>query len=211
METILRVDNIVKSYGSAFKFGPVSLDVHAGEVIALMGPNGAGKTTLIRLITGLLQKDSGKVESQGMSSKKTKKLYIGYMSEAISIWDDLEVKHQLAFMADLYRVQIPDEITDLVHLLGLDKYMNVRGSHLSQGNRRKLSLILSILHDPEILVLDEPFNGLDSISRKNTIQWIRDRVNKQDKPRAVIIASHQLEGLESFFDRLVVLKDGALS
>ena len=139
------------------------------------------------------------------------KTHIGYMSEEISIWPDLRCGEQVKLLAALYGCG--DETgSQLLERLRLEEYINHKGSSLSLGNQRKLSLVLSVVHEPALLILDEPFNGLDALSRRETSKWLRERVHSASSrgPKAVLLSSHQLEEIENCADRVLIMKDGCI-
>ncbi len=168
MASILRASGLWKSYGSSFTLGPLDLSLERGEVLAILGPNGAGKSTCLNILAGLMVADAGSLQTTST----------GYMREEISIWNDLTCREQVELLSGLYGIRGKGPGEELLATLGLGPWLDRPGAELSMGNRRKLSLVLSVLHSPELLILDEPFNGLDALARRRTVRWIKDWVKK---------------------------------
>ena len=210
MKTLMEISGLRKDYREDFSLGPLSFSIHESEVLALLGPNGAGKTTCLNMITGLLKGESGSCIFTDPGEESWIRR-IGYMSEELSIWPDLCCGEQIDFIAKLYDCD-NDYAFRLAGQLGLGSYFNIPGSNLSQGNRRKLSLVLSAVHDPQLLILDEPFNGLDALGRRETSKWLKARVQPSGsgRPRAVLISSHQLEEIENCADRVLIMRSGKI-
>ena len=210
METLLSISRLRKQYSPAFTMGPLDFAIQSGEILAILGPNGSGKTTCLKMIAGIMSGGSGQYSFNDPDLTPYKS-HIGYMSEEISIWPDLRCCEQVKMLADIYSSS--SEIgSELVKRLKLEEYIHHKGSSLSLGNQRKLSLVLSVVHDPALLILDEPFNGLDALGRRETSKWLRERVHSASSkgPKAVLLSSHQLEEIEKCADRVLIMKDGCI-
>ena len=210
MKPLMSVLGLSKRFGRDFELGPVDFSLFPGEVLALLGPNGAGKTTCLRMVAGLLSPDGGGIDLSGVSCPERMKL--GYMSEELSFWPDLSCRAQIEFAAGLYGL---DSLAGLrlCDCLELSGFLDCQAARLSLGNRRKLSLVLSAVHEPPVLILDEPFNGLDAGARRKASRWIRERCSKQEAGTAgsVLLSSHQLEEIEACADRVLFIKNGLIA
>ena len=212
MKSLIDVCGLQKSYSTGFALRDISFSLNPGEVLVVFGPNGAGKSTCLRILAGLLQRDGGTVRIVDDTSPQDWKKSIGYMSEEIAIWPDMTCLEQARFVAGLYEYprnhEAEKRIDDLLHRFDLRDFGYTLGSRLSLGNRRKLSLLLSVLHDPPVLILDEPFNGLDLKTRQHTVRWISEY--RLIPGRGVILATHLQEEIRQFADRILSIEDGEL-
>ena len=189
----------------------VDLRIPNGLLYALLGPNGSGKSTLMKLTVGMLKPDSGRVLVNGVDATLepiSVRRSIGYMPEEIVTYDSLTPAEYLSFIASLY--EMPDETVQsrskaLVRLLALDEYMTKPIGELSHGNRQKVVLAASIIHDPSVLILDEPFSGLDPQSAKVLKETLLDYVSRG---KTVIISTHVLELAEAISKRVAIMQRG---
>lgn len=192
----IRLANIFFSYpekrvleGFNFKFpGP--------GTVMITGANGSGKTTLLKLIAGILKPQEGIIETYKISE-------IGYVPENPVLWENFTVKEQLEMMAELYSVGISDELKILIYDLGLNDFSDVFAQKLSNGYRRKLNFLLSILHNPKLLILDEIFNALDESSIEVIIKFLQQYAMN----RTVIIATNRVDILGNSYDEVILLKE----
>lgn len=168
----LRFDGVSKSYGSIAAVASLSLDVHAGEIFGLIGPDGAGKTTAMRIVCALLAPDAGSVFILGrdvVRAPHSVKRHIGYMPQRFSLYGDLTVAENLRFFADMYEVpsaKRQEQEERLMQFSRLAPFRNRRAAQLSGGMKQKLALSCTLIHTPEVLVLDEPTTGVDPLSRQ---------------------------------------------
>jgi ABC-2 type transport system ATP-binding protein len=212
-QLMLRAEGVVKRYGARAALGGVSISLHAGQWVALLGPNGAGKSTLFAVLTGLFAADAGQVEIAGHSlqrepSRALRELGVVYQQTALDL--DLSVERNLRFHAALHGMpkalaQERIEAGLLTHGLTADRGRAVR--ELSGGNRRKVELVRALLHEPALLLMDEPTVGLDPRSRRDLITAIQAEVAR--RPCAVLWATHLVEEAESAH-RVLVLHKGQL-
>jgi ABC-type multidrug transport system ATPase subunit len=208
MATLL-VKNLHKSFGRTEALRGVTFEGHSGEVLALIGPNGAGKTTILRCVAGLLLPDDG--ESQilsGAANPGDPRDAIAFMPETPDLYASLTVAEHIRFIALAYRV--PDWQSRAASLLGrfeLTGQSDALPSELSQGMRRKLALTMALLHGAQVVLLDEPFNGLDPRAARELRELIRDLAADGV---AVILSTHRLEETERLADRFAVTFKGQI-
>ncbi|WP_099209993.1 ABC transporter ATP-binding protein [Thermococcus henrietii] len=198
----LNVRNLRKSYGNFLALRGINLEVEEGEVFALLGPNGAGKTTLIRILVEGLHYDSGEVLVFGKPLSKETARLIGYVPQESIAYDILTVRENMSFYADLYDAPM-GRIDELIEEFSLPA--DKKTKELSGGQRKKLNLAIALLHEPKILILDEPSNGLDVPARRELWEIIR-RFRREGK--TVIIATHYMEEAEKLADRVAIINEG---
>ncbi len=204
----LELRNATKHYGDLRALDDVSFTVEAGRILGFLGPNGAGKTTAMRAVFGLVRLDRGEVAWNGVRLKPDQLLRFGYMPETRGLYRKMTVRDQLVYLAQLHGLSSREaaEATDrwLEELGVLD-----RGDHkvetLSHGNQQKVQLAAALVHDPEVLVLDEPFSGLDPIGVETMEDIIRSRAAEG---ATVLFSSHQLDLVEGLVDDVVVISKG---
>ncbi|MFA5693251.1 MAG: ATP-binding cassette domain-containing protein [Acholeplasmataceae bacterium] len=205
---MLEVNNVTLKYGDFTAVKDLNFEVKKGEIFGLLGTNGAGKTTTFRTIMGLLNPSNGyvKYNDEFVSYKTVDE--IGYMIEERSLLTKLTVKDLMLFFGQLKNVSKEDILTRLDYWLdrfNITDYKNKKIKELSKGNQQKIQFISALINEPTLLVLDEPFAGLDVINTELFIKAIRDY---QDKGATIIFSSHQIDHVESFCERLVVLEKG---
>ena len=208
---MLEVNGLTKSYGKLTAVSGVSFRVNAGETIGLLGPNGAGKTTTVSVIAGLLSPDSGEVLIDGKRVKSDTdpvKLKIGLVPQDMALYDQLSARDNLTFFAALYSLagtKAKQAMDDALNLVGLSDRANDRVKEFSGGMKRRLNLAAALLHDPQILLLDEPTVGVDPQSR-NAIFDNLDVLKKRGK--TLIYTTHYMEEAERLCDRIVIIDHG---
>lgn len=205
----LEIKNITKKYGSYNALDDMSFSVDEGSIFGLLGPNGAGKTTLIRIITNILVPDQGEVRLNGIKCENFNlKHLIGYMPEERGLYKKMKVGEQLIYLAQLRGMSVKDaeaKIKYWLDRLGASEWYNKKIDDLSKGMSQKIQFISTVMHDPKLLILDEPFSGLDPINAK----LIEEEMIQLKKSGAVIIFStHRLEHVEEFCDSLVLVNKG---
>lgn len=203
---------IVKDYGTHRALNDVSFTVRQGEIVGLLGPNGAGKTTTMRIITGFIPATSGEVylgDSEVHSAPMEIKKKIGYMPENISLYTEMRVRDYLEFCAALKQVPVSkrqervEYAMEMVHIADREKFVIGR---LSKGYRQRVGLAQAILHDPEVLILDEPTVGLDP----RQIVEIRSLIRSLAGDRTVILSTHILPEVEQTCERVIIINKGNL-
>lgn len=205
----IEVKNLEKSYGSFKALKGINLSVSRGEIFGFLGPNGAGKTTTIKIITTMLPPDSGEAYVLGHSvidESKEVRRKIGVLPEAFGFYEEMRALSYLAFNGSFYR---KDEIRckEMLKLVGLEKVADRKISTFSHGMRQKLGLALAMLNDPEVLVLDEPTNGLDPKAIFEFEEIIR---GLKDEGRTIFLSSHILPEVQKLCDRVCIINEGSV-
>lgn len=208
----IRVQNLVKKYGTQRAVDGISFDVKSGEILGFLGPNGAGKTTTMKILTCYMLPTEGDVRIGDYSVRQHPeqiKKRIGYLPEHNPLYLDMPVIEYLEFVADIQGVprhQIPQRIREMVRICGLDKEKHKNIGELSKGYRQRVGLAQAMIHNPDILILDEPTTGLDP----NQIVEIRELIREIGKEKTVILSTHILPEVEATCDRIVIINDGKI-
>jgi ABC-2 type transport system ATP-binding protein len=206
------VDGITKSYGQQNAVDNLSFRVNTGEVLGFLGPNGAGKTTTMKAITGFLVPNKGDIWVGGISVSSDPgevKKHIGYLPEHNPLYHDMPVIDFLNFTAGLQGVKksdIESRVADMIHVCGLKSEKHKKIRELSKGFRQRAGLAQALIHDPEVLILDEPTTGLDP----NQIVEIRELIKKIGREKTVILSSHILAEVEATCDRILIIHNGKI-
>lgn len=204
---ILELKDIEKSFGEKRVLRGISLKAEGGKAFGLLGRNGAGKTTSIRILMDVFPADSGQVLVDG-APIDYRKLTIGYLPEERGLYPKKIIVDQLAYFAELKGMSRKAAIAAVdywLEVLDMTEYRNKRLDTLSKGNQQKIQLITAIAHDPDIVILDEPFSGLDPVNA----MLLKDVVKRQiDAGKVVLFSSHQMNYIEEFCDRIAILRDG---
>ena len=205
---MLKVDNVTKYYGDFLAVKNLSFEVNEGEIFGLLGVNGAGKTTTFRMITGLLDKTEGTItlDEKTIDYNATDK--IGFLTEERSLLTKLTVKEQALFYGQLKGMtkrQVETELDRLLERFHILEYKDRKIKELSKGNQQKVQFIMAILHSPKLLILDEPFSGLDPINVELFKEVILEYKNEG---RMIIFSSHRMDHVEYFCEKLLILVKG---
>lgn len=206
----IKVNQVVKIYGTQRAVDQISFEVQQGEIVGFLGPNGAGKSTTMKMITGYLQPDAGKievcgigVEGEGLSTKKK----IGYLPELNPLYQDMFVREYLEFIAGMHKVSATKQrIEEVIELTGLLPESNKLIEQLSKGYKQRVGLAAALIHDPEVLILDEPTTGLDP----NQIIEIREVIRKLGKHKTILFSTHILQEVEALCDRVIIISKGKI-
>ena len=204
----LILDKVHKKYGEIEALRGISMNLKPGEVVGLLGPNGAGKSTLMKILTGSIEQWDGSITHEGLDLKKSIKIIqqkTGYLPENNPLYGELFVLEYLKFVASLYKIK-DAPFTDIIAKVGLTEYSDRKIETLSKGYQQRVGIAAALLHDPEILILDEPTTGLDP----NQMVEIRKLIRTLGKNKIVILSSHILSEVESVCDRVVIIKEGQL-
>ena len=205
---MLKVSNVSKKYGDLLAVNNLSFEVNDGEIFGLLGLNGAGKTTTFRMILGLIDDYIGDITLDGRRIDYSLSDKIGFLTEERSLLTKLTVLEQITYYGVLKSIPI-DEIEKRLdywlEVFGISEYKNKKIKELSKGNQQKIQFISAIINDPKLLILDEPFSGLDPI---NVELFKKVILEFKDKGTSIIFSSHRMEHVELFCDRLVVLVKG---
>ncbi len=204
----IRLHQVSKKYGDQQAVNQISFEVSKGQVVGFLGPNGAGKSTTMKMITGIIQPDQGFIEVCGMQVKgeslATKKK-IGYLPEHNPLYLDMYVREYLAMIASFHSMGNADKkIQEAIEKTGLRSESNKEIGELSKGYRQRVGLAAAILHDPEVLILDEPTTGLDP----NQILEIRSLIRQLGKEKTILFSSHILQEVEAICDHVVIIHKG---
>lgn len=212
LETVLQTQNLTKRYNGLTAVDNLTLEVQRGEIFGLLGPNGAGKTTSINMMCGLLVPDEGKVFIQGKpvhGEDVEVRARVGICPQNAIFWEKLTCLEQLEFIGEIYNV--PRKVArqrgdELIDILGLGEKRDKLASTLSGGMQRRLNLALGLVHDPEILVLDEPEAGLDPQSRI----LVRDYIRSLSRQKTIILTTHNMDEADRMADRVAIIDHGKL-
>lgn len=208
--SVLQVNELVKTYGAQTAVDHISFEINKGEIVGFLGPNGAGKSTTMKMIAGILTPDSGVILINGQtftSDQTLIKKSIAYLPEQNPLYHDLYVREALEFMAQLHQLNNPRQIiAEAIHVTGLEKEQHKRIGALSKGYKQRVGLAQSILHQPDLFILDEATTGLDP----NQILDIRDLIRSLGKDHAILISTHILQEVESICQRCIVIHQGRI-
>ena len=205
---MLKVENVTKYYGNVLAVDNLSFTINDGEIFGLLGVNGAGKTTTFRMIMSLLEPTKGKITLNGKPVGYDVSEHIGFLTEERSLLTKLTVKEQVVYYATLKGMKEEDILKKLDYWLdrfGVSDYKERKIKELSKGNQQKIQFITAIIHEPDLLVLDEPFTGLDPINVELFMDVIREF---KEKGKMIIFSSHRMEHVELFCEKLVILLKG---
>ncbi|SDB85546.1 ABC transporter ATP-binding protein [Shouchella lonarensis] len=211
---MLSVENVFKTIEEKSIIHDLCLNIQAGDNVALIGPNGAGKTTTMKMIMGLLSMDKGRITMDGFSVRNQRKQYlnlVGYVPDEPFFYEELKGEEFLRFTADLWgeELYVDNEnlINETIDSLDMRRFLGEKIHTYSLGMKKKLSLLIALIHQPKLLVMDEPFNGLDPM----TVYAIKDYMKRYvNKGNAVLISTHMLDAAEHFCTHVAILKDGHL-
>lgn len=207
---MLQIRDIRKSYGTVEALRGVTLGCGRGEILALLGPNGAGKSTTVGIATGLLSPDSGSVELEGVGSPRTAaaRRHLGVATQSIAVYEDMTASENLRFFGRMYRLPagvLRDRAEMLLERVGLTQRANEPVQAFSGGMKRRLNLAIALIHDPELVLLDEPTAGVDPHSRNAILELVREL---GDEGKAVVYSTHYMEEAQRISDRVAILDHG---
>lgn len=203
----LKLENVSKSYGAKKVVDKVSLEIPKPSVYGLLGANGAGKTTTIRMLLGILKKDEGEITWNGKTVER-KHVNFGYLPEERGVYPKTKVIDQLVYFGMLKGMSKQgaiDAIKKWAKVLKVEEYLEMTAEKLSKGNQQKIQFMTSILHNPELIVLDEPFSGLDPVNTEILKNVILEQVKNG---KYIIMSSHQMASIEEFCTDILILKRG---
>ena len=205
---MIRVEGLTKDYGPRRAIENISFDAQKGEILGFLGPNGAGKTTTMRILCGYMPPTAGKAEIAGFDvvdkSLEVRKR-VGYMPESVPLYPDMTVFDYLKYMADLRRVPEAEEsVEDVIDMLHLEERIDSFIASLSKGLRQRVGLAQALLHDPDVLILDEPTIGLDPAQ----IKEVRNIIQEIGRERTVMLSTHILSEAQQVCDRVLIINKG---
>ena len=205
---ILKIENVVKQFESVTALNKVNFSIKKGSIFGLLGPNGAGKTTLIRIITQITQPDEGEIIFDENKLELSHIRDIGYLPEERGLYPNMKVEEQLIYLASLKGIPIKiikKNIKDLFKKFGIEDWLSKKPSELSKGMQQKVQFILTILHEPKLIILDEPFTGLDPINTNLMKNEIRQM---SKKGVSIIFSTHRMEQVEEICEDIVLINKG---
>lgn len=205
----IELKDICKNFGDKTVLNKISFSAESGKALGLLGRNGAGKTTSIRILMGVFYADSGEVLLDGEPIDRDK-LVIGYLPEERGMYAKKEILEQLVYFAELKGMKKSDareSSMQFLRKLGMEEYAKKKLETLSKGNQQKIQLIATLVSDPDIIILDEPFSGLDPVNAQMLKNLIKE---EQDKGKVVIFSSHQMNYIEEFCENIAIIKDGSI-
>jgi ABC-2 type transport system ATP-binding protein len=207
MDMIIQIQNLVKRYGDVVAVDNLSFEVEQGEIFGLLGPNGAGKTTTIRVVMDILTPDAGSVTVLGQPPGQAKG-QVGYLPEERGLYRNLKVLNALVYLGELKGVSrsaARERAMDLLERIKLEDWASRKVKDLSQGMQQRLQFVASLVHDPEVLFLDEPFQGLDPVNAER-IKALIAELHREGK--TIVLSSHQMNLVEALCDRILLIDRG---
>lgn len=205
---MLKVENLRKTFSNVVAVDGVSFEVNRGEIFGLLGPNGAGKTTTIRMILDIIKPDYGVIKFDGKEINDEIKSKIGYLPEERGLYRKTKVLETILYFAQLKGIEKKASLDRAKYWLkrfGLIDRMNSKIEELSKGNQQKVQIIISILHDPDLVILDEPFAGLDPVNQELLKEIL---LELKDKGKAIIFSTHQMDQVEKLCDSICLINKG---
>lgn len=206
------VKDLTKTFGEQIAVNTISFEIKKGNIVGFLGPNGAGKSTSMKMITGTLPSDSGQIlvdEIDVSQNPLEVKKHIGYLPEHNPLYLDMYVHEFLRFCGGIYGLsgsELKNRVTELVELCGLTKEQNKQIGTLSKGYRQRVGLAQSLVHDPSVLILDEPTTGLDP----NQIIEIRNLILSISKDKTVLLSTHIMQEVQAMCNRAIIIKEGTI-
>lgn len=207
----ISINNISKTYGTQQVLKDISFSIGEGEIVGFLGPNGAGKTTTMRILAGSLEYDKGsakicdtEVKDNPMETKKN----VGYLPEQNPLYTDMYVKEYLLFVAEMYKLgkEKQQRVEELIDLVGLRPEFHKKIGQLSKGYRQRVGLAQALIHNPKVLILDEPTTGLDP----NQLVEIRNLIREIGKNRTVLFSTHIMQEIEAVCNRVIIINKGEI-
>ena len=204
----VEINNISKQFGKVLAVKDVSFEVNPGEIFGLLGPNGAGKTTTIRMMLDIFKPDSGKIAILGGPMTEAKKDHIGYLPEERGLYQDVPLDRCITYLASLKsmdKAAIARRMDEYLEKFDLKDWRKKKLKELSKGMQQKAQLITTLIHDPELLIIDEPFSALDPVNTQLVKEIL---LEERNKGKCVVMCTHQMHQVEELADRLVLIDKG---
>ncbi len=206
----IKVNNITKLYGSQKALNNVSFEIASNEIVGFLGPNGAGKSTMMKILTSYIPATQGSATVCGFDTKEESidvRKQIGYLPEHNPLYLDMYVKEFLEFIGGLYKVKnIKARVAEMIDMTGLQVEQNKKIGALSKGYRQRVGLAQAMIHDPKVLIMDEPTTGLDP----NQLEEIRNLIKKLGKQKTVMLSTHIMQEVEAVCDRVIIINNGQI-
>ena len=206
--SIIQINNISKRFGETVAVDDLSFTIHPGEIFGLLGPNGAGKTTCIRMLLDIFEPDSGEITVLGGPMTDEKKNRIGYLPEERGLYQDIPLERCLTFLAALKGMpekSIGSKLIDYLKYFDLYEVRGKKVKELSKGMQQKAQLISTLVHDPDLIIIDEPFTSLDPVNTEMVKEILEE---KRDEGKAIIMSTHQMNQVEELCDRILLIDHG---
>lgn len=204
----IKVENVTKQYGNQIAVNHLSFEVKKGEIVGFLGPNGAGKSTVMKMLTGYIEPSKGKLfvcDTLVSTKSKLTNQKLGYLPEHNPLYKEMYVKEYLAFIANVHKAA-KEEIKKVIYQTGLTSEANKKVHQLSKGYQQRVGLAAALIHNPEVLILDEPTTGLDP----NQLVEIRELIKKIGKEKTVLFSTHIMQEVEAVCDRVIIINKGNL-
>ena len=206
----ITIEQVSKNYGDQVALSNVSFSLKQGEIVGFLGPNGAGKSTLMKIICCYLSQDSGNIEVCDLNTKTQDLLVkseIGYLPEDNPLYLDMYIKEYLSFVGGLYKVNnLKKRIEEIIDQTGLDSEQHKKIGELSKGFKQRVGLAAALIHNPKILILDEPTTGLDP----NQLVGIRKLIKEVGKEKIVLLSTHIMQEVDQMCNRVIIIKQGEI-
>ena len=206
----ININKVNKFYGKQQALADISFSLKKGEIVGFLGPNGAGKSTLMKIITCYLQQDSGKVKVCDLDTQEKDvlvKAKIGYLPEHNPLYTDMYIKEYLSFAGNIYKIDnLKNRITEIIQQTGLTTEQSKRIKELSKGFKQRVGLAAALIHNPEVLILDEPTTGLDP----NQLVEIRNLIKEVGKDKTVLLSTHIMQEVDKMCNRLIIINKGEI-
>jgi ABC-2 type transport system ATP-binding protein len=206
----ISINKVNKFYGKQQALTDVSFSLNKGEIVGFLGPNGAGKSTLMKIITCYLEQDSGKVQVCDLNTIEQNlkvKAKIGYLPEQNPLYTDMYIKEYLTFVGRIYKVEnLNNRITEIIQQTGLTAEQSKKIGELSKGFKQRVGLAAALIHNPEILILDEPTTGLDP----NQLVEIRNLIKEVGKDKTVLLSTHIMQEVDKMCNRIIIINKGKI-
>ncbi len=204
----IQLTSVTKTYGKQKAVNNISFSAKKGEIVGFLGPNGAGKSTTMKILTGYIQPTEGSVTVNDIdvisNSIETRKS-IGYLPEHNPLYLDMYVKEYLLFHSDIHNID-KEQVSEVINKVGLDKEAHKKINQLSKGYRQRIGLAAAILHNPDVLILDEPTTGLDP----NQLVEIRSLIKELGTNKTVLLSTHIMQEVEAICDRVIIINNGEI-
>jgi ABC-2 type transport system ATP-binding protein len=206
----IKVEHITKLYGEQKALDDVSFEIKTGEIVGFLGPNGAGKSTMMKIICGYIPQTTGKVTVCGfdiIENPLEVKKHIGYLPEHNPLYLDMYIKEYLHFVGGIFHLEnLKDRVEEMVEMVGLTKEQHKKIGQLSKGYRQRVGLAQALIHNPEVLILDEPTTGLDP----NQLEEIRNLIKEIGKQKTIMLSTHIMQEVEAICDRTIIINQGKI-
>ena len=206
----ITIGKVNKFYGKQQALTDISFSLKKGEIVGFLGPNGAGKSTLMKIITCYLQQDSGKVKVCDLDTQEKDilvKAKIGYLPEHNPLYTDMYIKEYLSFVGSIYKIDnLKNCIAEIIQQTGLTTEQSKKIKELSKGFKQRVGLAAALIHNPEVLILDEPTTGLDP----NQLVEIRNLIKKVGKDKTVLLSTHIMQEVDKMCNRLIIINKGKI-